>query len=298
MKDSLVTISGLTKRYGNQLALDQVEFSVDRGEICGLVGENGAGKTTLLRILSGLIAPTSGQISYTGTPKMGVLIESPALYLHLSAWDNLYYVGKQLGMQDLDKRVAEVLHLVGLADVSRRKTSKNFSLGMRQRLAIGLAILDHPDFLILDEPINGLDPAGIKEVRELLKRLRDEAQMTILISSHILAELELMADKFVIMYKGKILEVDTPAGLASRMTSSLWLETSDNARVVSVLEERGDQPVLEENHIRLSVDTPVMELFHLVEGLGLEIHEVYRKTSNFEQYYLDLIGGKGHDTSL
>lgn len=298
MKDSLVSISGLDKRYSSQLALHQVAFTVDRGEICGLVGENGAGKTTLLRILSGLIAPTAGQIDYTGKPKVGALIESPALYPHLSARDNLFYVGTQLGMADLDKRVEEVLQLVGLADVPKRKKAKNFSLGMRQRLAIGMAILDFPDFLILDEPINGLDPVGIKEVRELLKRLRDDYQMTILISSHILAELELVADKFVIMYKGEILEVDTPAGLTSRLQGGHYLATTDNAQVAQKLAEQGIAYQLTDQYIQLADDVEVMSLFRLVDGLGLEIKEVFDKTSNFEHYYLDLIGGKDHAQSL
>lgn len=298
MKESLVTISGLSKRYGNQLAVDQVDLQVNRGEICGLVGENGAGKTTLLRLLSGLILQTEGQIDYAGQPKVGALIESPALYPHLSAQENLYYVGKQLGMADLDTRVQEILTLVGLADVPKKKAVKNFSLGMRQRLAIGLAILDHPNFLILDEPINGLDPVGIKEVRELLKRLRDQYQMTILISSHILSELELVADTFVIMYKGKILEVDTPEGLASKLEGHVRLVTSDNPAVAQALTERGVEHDLADDYIRLRSEVSAMELFRLVESLGLEVQEIFRHKENFENYYLNLIGGKKDDASL
>lgn len=298
MTESLVNISGLGKRYGSQLALNQVRFTVDRGEICGLVGENGAGKTTLLRILSDLILPTEGEVSYTKTPRVGALIEAPALYPHLSARDNLLYVGKQLGLADLDKQVDQVLDLVGLADVSKRKKAKHFSLGMRQRLAIGMAILDFPDFLILDEPINGLDPVGIKEVRELLHRLRDDYQMTILISSHILSELELVADKFVIMYQGEILEVDRPVGLREKMQSKVYLSTTDNSAVAASLTERGISHELVEDYIHLDESVSSMTLFRIVDSLGLEVKEVFHKTSSFEQYYLDLIGGKGHGQSI
>lgn len=298
MTSQLVDISGLTKQYGRQYALNQVNFTVERGEICGLVGENGAGKTTLLRVLSGLILPTAGKVQYVDQPKVGALIESPALYLQLSAWDNLYYVGKQLGMTGLDQRVGEILHLVGLADVPKGKKVKNFSLGMRQRLAIGMAILDFPDFLILDEPINGLDPVGIKEVRELLKRLRDEYQMTILISSHILSELEMVADKFVIMNQGKIIEVDKPEHISNKLEVHLYLATDDNHRMLSILQEKGFSLLVEDDYIQLLEDVSVMELFRIADRQGLEIKEVFHKTSNFENYYLDLIGGKGHDESI
>ena len=207
MNENMVRISNVSKSYGQQLALDQVTIPIKRGQICGLVGENGAGKTTLLRILCGLSIPTEGEIEVSKNLKIGSLIEAPALYQNLSAYDNLKYLGLQLGLDQLNSRVEEVLDIIGLATVSKKKKSKNFSLGMRQRLAIGMAILDQPDFLILDEPINGLDPSGIKEVRKLLLKLKEKQGMTVLISSHLLSELEQIADYFVMMSKGKVLEI-------------------------------------------------------------------------------------------
>ena len=291
MTESILTISEISKRYGQQFALHQVNFSVDKGEICGLVGENGAGKTTLLRVLTGLIKPSAGQITYTQNLRQGALIESPALYPHLSAYDNLYYVGRQIGLSDLKNRVADILQLIGLADVPRKKKAKNFSLGMRQRLAIGLAILEYPEFLILDEPINGLDPVAIKEVRELILKLKKDYQMTILISSHILSELELVADKYVIMHKGEILEIDTPQRLSQQSQSTLYLATTDNQTVSQRLTERQIAHHLDQEYIVLEVDIRAMELIAIVQELDLDVLEVYKNKTNFENYYLNLIGG-------
>ncbi|HEL1785881.1 ATP-binding cassette domain-containing protein [Streptococcus suis] len=277
----LLRIEGMSKNYGQQAAVDQVSFAIQRGEICGLVGQNGAGKTTLIRILSGLIFPKP--------VKMGAIIESPTLYPNMSAWDNLMYAALQLSLENPKERIQQVLDLVGLGDVDRKKKVKNFSLGMRQRMSIALAIIDFPEFLILDEPINGLDPSGIKEVRDIILRLRDEYGMTVLISSHILSELELLADRFVIMHKGKVIRDLTRADLAAVVARKLYLDTADNARVKAYLEEKGLEVSLEEAGLVLDADEHVQSLIDLVSQSGVEILEIYRQGQHFEEYYLSLL---------
>lgn len=285
----LLRIEGMSKVYGQQAAVDQISFAIQRGEICGLVGQNGAGKTTLIRILSGLIFPSAGQLVYPKPVKMGAIIESPTLYPNMSAWDNLMYAALQLSLENPKERIQKVLDLVGLGDVDRKKKVKNFSLGMRQRMSIALAIIDFPEFLILDEPINGLDPSGIKEVRDIILRLRDEYGMTVLISSHILSELELLADRFVIMHKGKVIRDLTRADLAAVVARKLYLDTADNAAVKAYLEEKGLEVSLEEAGLVLDADEHVQSLIDLVGQSGVDILEIYRQGQHLEEYYLSLL---------
>ncbi|HEP1843058.1 TPA: ATP-binding cassette domain-containing protein [Streptococcus suis] len=289
----LLRIEGMSKVYGQQAAVDQVSFAIQRGEICGLVGQNGAGKTTLIRILSGLIFPSAGQLVFPNPVKMGAIIESPTLYPNMSAWDNLMYAALQLSLENPKERIQQVLDLVGLGDVDRKKKVKNFSLGMRQRMSIALAIIDFPEFLILDEPINGLDPSGIKEVRDIILRLRDEYGMTVLISSHILSELELLADRFVIMHKGKVIRDLTKADLAAVVARKLYLDTADNAAVKAYLEEKGLEVSLEEAGLVLDADEHVQSLIDLVGQSGIEILEIYRQGQHLEEYYLSLLSYGG-----
>ncbi|HFU3985736.1 TPA: ATP-binding cassette domain-containing protein [Streptococcus suis] len=285
----LLRIEGMSKNYGQQAAVNQVSFAIQRGEICGLVGQNGAGKTTLIRILSGLIFPSAGQLVFPQTVKMGAIIESPTLYPNMSAWDNLMYAALQLSLENPKERIQQVLDLVGLGDVDRKKKVKNFSHGMRQRMSIVLAIIDFPEFLILDELINGFDPSGIKEVRDIILRLRDEYGMTVLISSHILSELELLADRFVIMHKGKVIRDLTRADLAAVVARKLYLDMADNARVKTYLEEKGLAVSLEEAGLVLDADEHVQSLIDLVGQSGVDILEIYRQGQHLEEYYLSLL---------
>ncbi|HFI0448399.1 TPA: ATP-binding cassette domain-containing protein [Streptococcus suis] len=285
----LLRLEGMSKIYGQQAAVDQVSFAIQRGEICGLVGQNGAGKTTLIRILAGLIFPSAGQLVFPEQVKMGAIIESPTLYPNMSAWDNLMYAALQLSLENPKERIQQVLDLVGLGDVDRKKKVKNFSLGMRQRMSIALAIIDFPEFLILDEPINGLDPSGIKEVRDIILRLRDEYGMTVLISSHILSELELLADRFVIMHKGKVIRDLTRADLAAVVARKLYLDTVDNAGVKAYLEEKGVEVGLEESGLVLNAELHVQSVINLVGQSGIEILEIYRQGQHLEEYYLSLL---------
>ena len=292
MNENMVRIANVSKSYGQQLALNQVSIPIKKGQICGLVGENGAGKTTLLRILCGLSFPTEGEIEVSKNLKIGSLIEAPALYQNLSAYDNLKYLGLQLGLDQLNSRVEEVLDIIGLATVSKKKKAKNFSLGMRQRLAIGMAILDQPDFLILDEPINGLDPSGIKEIRKLLLELKEKQGMTVLISSHLLSELEQIADYFVMMSKGKVLEILEQDHLSNKMEKSIYLATNDNLRMQDVLEEEGVNYRVDKDYLVLDGENEPMAIIQMVLRAHLEVHEIFYQKLHFEDYYLEQIGGE------
>lgn len=292
MNDDMVRISNVSKSYGQQRALDQVTIPIKRGQICGLVGENGAGKTTLLRILCGLSISTEGEIEVSKNLKIGSLIEAPALYQNLSAYDNLKYLGLQLGLDHLNSRVDEVLDIIGLATVSKKKKSKNFSLGMRQRLAIGMAILDQPDFLILDEPINGLDPSGIKEVRKLLLELKEKQGMTVLISSHLLSELEQIADYLVMMSKGRVLEILEQDHLAHKMKKNIYLATNDNLRMQDVLEEKNIDFHVDKDYLVLHLEDKPMTIIQMVVDAQLEVQEIFYQKFHFEDYYLEQIGGE------
>ncbi|MGQ7408013.1 ATP-binding cassette domain-containing protein [Streptococcus suis] len=296
---SLLSTQQLSKQYGKQKAVHQVSLTINKGEICGLVGENGAGKTTLLRMLSGLISQTSGTITSSKDCRIGALIESPALQPNLSAIDNLRYMALQLNLKQADEKILETLAIVGLEDVDPKKKSKDFSLGMRQRLAIALAILDDPDFLILDEPINGLDPVGIKEMRSIILNLRNQYGMTILISSHILSELEMVVDRYIIMHKGLIVKEFSRQELEQTLEEQLYLQTNNHPKTFTILEEQGIAYKIDKDYISLSSDTNVMSLIHLLINHEIEVNEIFKQQMSFEDYYLTLLQeGEEHDTLL
>ncbi|HEM2809721.1 TPA: ATP-binding cassette domain-containing protein [Streptococcus suis] len=296
---SLLSTQELSKQYGKQKAVHQVSLTINKGEICGLVGENGAGKTTLLRMLSGLISQTSGTITSSKDCRIGALIESPALQPNLSAFDNLRYMALQLNLKQADEKILETLAIVGLEDVDPKKKSKDFSLGMRQRLAIALAILDDPDFLILDEPINGLDPVGIKEMRSIILNLRNQYGMTILISSHILSELEMVVDRYIIMHKGLIVKEFSKRKLEQTLEEQLYLQTNNHPKTFTILEEQGIAYKIDKDYISLSSDTNVMSLIHLLINHEIEVKEIFKQQMSFEDYYLTLLQeGEEHDTLL
>ncbi|CYV65428.1 ATP-binding cassette domain-containing protein [Streptococcus suis] len=296
---SLLSTQELSKQYGKQKAVQQVSLTINKGEICGLVGENGAGKTTLLRMLSGLISKTSGTITSSKDCRIGALIESPALQPNLSAIDNLRYMALQLNLKQADEKILETLAIVGLEDVDPKKKSKDFSLGMRQRLAIALAILDDPDFLILDEPINGLDPVGIKEMRSIILNLRNQYGMTILISSHILSELEMVVDRYIIMHKGLIVKEFSKQELEQTLEEQLYLQTNNHPKTFTILEEQGIAYKIDKDYISLSSDTNVMSLIHLLINHEIEVKEIFKQQMSFEDYYLTLLQeGEEHDTLL
>lgn len=215
----------ITKRYSHRPVVSDLSMTIHKGDIYGFIGKNGAGKTTLIRMITGLAKPSDGNILLFGKPdllegraRIGTVIESPAFYPGMTARENLITQCRLLGINDLTQ-VDDILELVGLDDTGKKK-ARNFSLGMRQRLAIALALIGNPELLILDEPTNGLDPEGIKEIRELILRLNKERKITVLISSHILGELSKFATRYGIIHQGKLIEEFTEEELRERCHSS------------------------------------------------------------------------------
>lgn len=261
MKEIIFETTNLTKKYSNTLALDNVSISIKQGEIYGFIGENGAGKTTLLRILTGLAKPTSGEITLfekggrlldEQRSRIGCMIESPTVYMNMTAYQNLEIQRQQRGIPG-KASIEKALSLVNLMDTGKKK-AKDFSLGMRQRLALAIALLGNPEFLVLDEPVNGLDPAGIIELRNLLRQLNREKGITILISSHILTELHQLATNYGIMHKGKLLQQITAGKLDEKCKKHLLLQVDDVAAATRVIEmtlHTSDYVVMPDKSIRL-----------------------------------------------
>ena len=293
MSQHLIEVKNIHKRYAKYHALDNVSFNIYEGRICGLIGENGAGKTTLIRIISGLIKQDSGEIVGLKGCKLSSIVEAPALHLNLSAYDNLHYQLLLCGENPSHEKIEEVLNLVGLADVDSKKKAKDFSLGMRQRLAIGLAIIDSPKLLILDEPINGLDPKGIKDIRDILATLKNDFNITILISSHILSELDLIADDYVIMRKGKVIQEDSKLAILSSLAKKIIVSTATNQTAIDILTANDCQCTLlpdkiEVNHTSLTIN----QMIDLLRKNQIEIFEIYKEQVSFEEYYFNLVEGR------
>ena len=293
MSQPLIEVKNIHKRYAKYHALDNVSFNIYEGRICGLIGENGAGKTTLIRIISGLIRQDSGEIVGLKGCKLSSIVEAPALHLNLSAYDNLHYQLLLCGENPSHEKIEEVLNLVGLADVDSKKKAKDFSLGMRQRLAIGLAIIDSPKLLILDEPINGLDPKGIKDIRDILATLKNDFNITILISSHILSELDLIADDYVIMSKGKVIQEDSKLAILSSLANKIIVSTATNQTAIEILTANDCQCTLlpdkiEVNHTSLTIN----QMIDLLRENQIEIFEIYKEQVSFEEYYFNLVEGR------
>lgn len=307
MKDNtavLVTY-GLTRRYGSALALDNVTMAVHRGDIYGLVGRNGAGKTTLMRQVTGQSSPTSGELELFGASgkdlraqrtRTGAMIETPSFSPFLTAKENLEYYRLQRGIPGKGV-VDEALELTNLHNTGKKKF-KTFSLGMKQRLGLALALMNRPDFLILDEPINGLDPEGVAEFRTLLRKLNQEQHTTILISSHILSELSSIATCYGFMEKGKLLEEISAEDLHEKCRTCLRLTVDDAAKAASIMETTlgtSKLEVLPGNVIQLydHLDEPQAVSYALAHG-GVALFGMEQKGADLEDYFLDLIGG-GHN---
>ncbi|MDF2539393.1 MAG: bcrA [Herbinix sp.] len=250
--------NGLTKMFGKKAAVNNVNLSVRKGDIYGFIGRNGAGKTTFIRMVSGLAKPSGGSLRLFESDdldnqrsKTGTMIENPAVFPYLTARQNMHYYCRLLGLNP-DQTIDEMLALVGLSDTGKKK-ARNFSLGMKQRLAIAISLLGNPEFLMLDEPINGLDPTGIKETRELLLKLNKERNITILISSHILGELAKLANRYGVINNGILIDEFTNEELQSRVVGELELkvDSADKAGEILVnLLGNGKFGIFDQNTIR------------------------------------------------
>ncbi len=291
---------GITKIYGKHTVVDHVSMHVKKGDIYGFIGKNGAGKTTFMRVVAGLAAPAAGTMELFGSgdlekqrQRLGTLIEQPGLYGTMTARDNLEVVRKSFGITG-KHAVEEMLEFVGLAQAGKKKV-KNFSMGMKQRLGIAIALFRSPDFLILDEPINGLDPEGIKEVRDLLSKLNRERQITILISSHILGELSKIASNYGIIKEGVLIEEFAAEDLKSRCRRCVKLVVDDVQRASTILEEKchiTEYDVPEEGVLRVfdEIDNSWVINRELAEG-GIHLKESYLAGQDLEGYFMDLLGG-------
>jgi ABC-2 type transport system ATP-binding protein len=300
MSEILLQTKGLTKQYGHQKAVDHVDVHIRKGAIYGFIGRNGAGKTTFLKMIGGLAEPTDGEIElfgYSGKDlkkvrsRVGCLIETPGLYGNMSAKENLEIKCRLTGIKKKGY-VEEILEMVGLEHVGKKRT-KQFSLGMKQRLGIALALAGEPDLLHLDEPINGLDPQGIVEVRDTILRLREEKDMTILISSHLLEELSKIATDYGIIHKGSLLQEITKEELMKRCGERMEVITDTPELAVPVLERFGftKYQVMDKERIfvfeRLEdsgmLNRELMKAGVLVKGISIRKEEL-------ENYFLNLTG--------
>lgn len=304
MNEYVLRTDALTKQYGKQKAVNQVSIHIKRGAIYGFIGRNGAGKTTFLKMISGLSAPTDGTIElfgYSGNElarvrsRIGCLIEAPGLYENMTARQNLLLKCYLVGIRE-SEYVDNILRTIGLSDTGKKK-AKHFSLGMKQRLGIGLALVGEPDFLVLDEPINGLDPQGIVEVRDTLFKLQSERNMTILISSHILEELSKLCTDYGMIHNGMLLQELTREELMKQCCERMELTLEEPERALPILDRMGftDYQVVDRNHIhifeRLEECAAVNRALVTAE---VPLETITTNSEELESYFLNLTGGVDH----
>ena len=301
----ILTTKDLTKKYKKFKAVSKVNMHVEKGAIYGFIGRNGAGKTTFLKIISGLSSQTKGELTIMGKTgaelssvrdKIGCLIEAPGIIPKMNAYDNIKMKCIAKGIHD-KKYIEDLLTLVGLADTGK-KPAKKFSLGMRQRLGIALALVGNPEMLVLDEPINGLDPQGIVEVRDLILKLNQERNITIIISSHILGELSKLCTHYGIINQGKLMIELSNEELIDKCSSKLDIEVSDTDKAIGVINELGiaKYKVTSTNHIELfeNIEDSALINERLVKS-GVAVSELSKNNEDLENYFIRLTGGEEED---
>ena len=301
MSEILLQTAGLTKQYGHHKAVDHVDLHIKKGAIYGFIGRNGAGKTTCLRMISGLASPTEGEISifgYSGRKlknvrsRIGCLIEEPGLYKNMTAQDNLTVKCKLFGIKKKGY-IDELLETVGLKEAGKKKV-RHFSLGMRQRLGIAQAIVGEPDLLVLDEPINGLDPQGIAEVRDTIQSLRDRRNMTVLISSHILEELSKIATDYGIIHNGSLLQELTREELMQRCSERIEMTLENPEAALPVLDSMGfvSYQVVDRHHIHIFERLNESDVLNMaLVRAGIPVKGLSIISEELENYFLNLTGG-------
>ncbi|RGT74398.1 ATP-binding cassette domain-containing protein [Mediterraneibacter massiliensis] len=297
----ILTTDSLSKHYGNFKALDMLCMHIPKGAIYGFVGKNGAGKTTLIRLICGLQKPTQGTYTLYGTKhtkkeirqcrrRIGAVVETPSIYLDMTAEENLREQYRILGLPSFDD-IPELLCLVGLADTGKKK-AKNFSLGMRQRLGIAVALAGSPDFLVLDEPINGLDPQGIIEMRELILKLNREKQITVLISSHILDELSRLATCYGFIDNGRMIKEIGAKELEAACRKCIRIQVSDMKALALTLDTMGiDYHILSDTLADIFSKVNISQLALSLLERDCDILSVTEREETLESYYVNLIGG-------
>lgn len=295
----IIETYNLCKQFGDHKAVNDISLTIKQGDIYGLVGRNGAGKTTFMKIISNLSNPTSGTYkifgyekneNYKAQTRISSLIEQTGTYPNMTAYDNLLLKGKSLGLRG-DKYIKETLELIGLGNVGKKKV-KNFSLGMKQRLGIGLALVGDPDILILDEPINGLDPQGIIEVRDLVEKLNREKNMTFLISSHILDELAKTATYFAIIDHGSLIANFSKKELEEKNRDRIELVTDNPQKTCTVFEEHkiNSYKLVDNNVFHVFYDpSKIDQIIDILKGNNLKISYINIHSGSLEDYYMNLL---------
>ena len=302
MSSYVIQTKNLTKKYKGQTIVDQLNMKVKQGEIYGFLGPNGAGKTTSIRMLLGLIRPTNGEVKIFNQDlrqnrmsilkKVGSLVETPTYYGHLTGYENLESVRRLLRIEN-DQRVDEVLQLMRLTGAKDKK-ARDYSLGMKQRLAIATALLNHPQLLILDEPTNGLDPAGIQEVRELIREMPGKYEMTVLVSSHLLSEIELMATEVGIIHKGKMLFQDSIDVLRKESEPRLRIKVENPIQAAKCLGQIGIQASFSADkevfYVREAKPNIAGEINQFLVENGFIVSRLEGMKKSLEDIFLDLTG--------
>ena len=301
----ILTTNALSKQYKHFKALNGLTMHVPKGSIYGFVGRNGAGKTTLIRLICGLQEPTSGNFILYGVEntekaisrsrrRMGAVVETPSIYLDMTAEENLKQQYRILGLPSF-QCIPELLKLVGLENTGKKK-AKNFSLGMKQRLGIAISLAGDPDFLVLDEPTNGLDPQGIIEIRELILKLNRERQITVLISSHILDELSRLATHYGIIDHGHMVKELSAEELEAACRKCIRVEVTDTKILTHVLDTMGiDYKVLSDTEADIFAKLNISKLTMALASEDCELISVQEKDESLESYFVSLVGGDSHE---
>lgn len=302
--DYVLQTNNLCKSYKGFKALDNLSLNVPRGSIYGFIGRNGAGKTTLIRIICGLQHPSRGDFTLYGRKntdyeigksrrRLGSVVETPSVYLDMSAKENMKAQYLTLGLPSFEG-LDEILSLVGLSDTGEKKV-KNFSLGMKQRLGLGIALCGNPDFLVLDEPINGLDPEGIVEIRELILELNKERGITVLISSHILDELSRLATFYGFINKGHLVKEMSAKELEESCRKSIQVEVSDIKALARMLDKEGlEYKILSETEALIYSQVVVTDFVNKLSMENCVVNKIYEKDESLESFYMNLVG-ENHD---
>ena len=303
--DYILETRSLSKHYGRFKALDGMNMHVPKGAIYGLVGKNGAGKTTLIRLICGLQEPSGGSFTLYGTEnrdkaivkarrRMGAVVETPSIYLDMTAEDNLKMQYRVLGLPSFEG-IDQLLHLVGLEHTGKKK-ARNFSLGMKQRLGIAVALAGDPDFLVLDEPVNGLDPQGIIEIRELILKLNREKQISVLISSHILDELSRLATHYGFVDSGRMVKEISAEELDAVCRKCVRLVVSDVKPLARVLDSMGiEYNILSPTQADVFANVNLSGLVNALTKESCELIAAQERDESLESYYVNLVGGARHD---
>ncbi|MBS4895625.1 MAG: ATP-binding cassette domain-containing protein [Gordonibacter pamelaeae] len=299
---NVIETNGLSKAFGSKMAVDQFDMHVGQGDIYGFVGRNGAGKSTVMRMLAGLAAPTDGEVREFGmqpreasaSRRIGALIESPGLYGSMSATDNLMMKALALGLADPKDKVRDLLDLTGLGSVGSKAT-KNFSMGMKQRLGLALALLGSPDLLLLDEPLNGLDPEGAREIRRLIMRLNDERGITVVVSSHVLEQLGKMATRYGVIREGRMVREMSAAEVDQECSDFLQLEAANPTLALAVLQERFAGlrfQSMPDGAIRVFGGADAGAVGAALNEQGIAVRGLYAHRRDLEEFFVEMMGAE------